>query len=252
MSPDCLHPSVILCHSFKTKLLLNPGQIVWVWISKTLWTTSHAGLVVNVIPGDDVVEACGDRSSDGEGESPVEGFPQQLQDFLSLLCGWQEGSTRGAAVSHPRVWVFRPLYPCRETVLYDDRSAVLKARQALPAAHHRHRALRLGPRVLSVIGVAYRTGRLKLENSVDTHRAKRVRALQRFLLLNFVQANGAVFRTFVWCVCHYFPVSDDKCVLPFRVWVGMCPEIHDVKIRKEPILLLSDAAHPCVRKWCKH
>ena len=72
-----------------------------------LWTTIHAGLVVNVIPGDDVVEACGDRSSDGEDESSVEGFPQQLQDFLTLLVVWQEGRTRGAAVPHPRVRVFR-------------------------------------------------------------------------------------------------------------------------------------------------
>lgn len=72
-----------------------------------LWTTIHAGLVVNVVPGDDVVEACGDGSSDGEDESSVEGFPQQIQDFLSLLVGWQEGTTRGAAVTHPRVWVFR-------------------------------------------------------------------------------------------------------------------------------------------------
>ncbi|TNN82837.1 hypothetical protein EYF80_006794 [Liparis tanakae] len=37
-----------------------------------------------------------------------------------------------------------------ETVLYDNGSAVLEARQALPAAGHRHRALGLGPRVLSV------------------------------------------------------------------------------------------------------
>ncbi len=72
-----------------------------------LWTTFDVGLVVNVVPGDDVVEACGNRSSDGEGESPVEGFRQQLQDFLTLLAGWQEGSTRGATVPHTGVWVLR-------------------------------------------------------------------------------------------------------------------------------------------------
>lgn len=34
-SSDCLHPSVILCHPFKAKLLLNSKQIIWIWISKT-------------------------------------------------------------------------------------------------------------------------------------------------------------------------------------------------------------------------
>lgn len=72
-----------------------------------LWTTSNAGLVVNIIPGDNIVEACGGRLPDREDESPVESFPQQLQDFLSLLAGWQEGSARGAAVPHSRVWVLR-------------------------------------------------------------------------------------------------------------------------------------------------
>lgn len=133
--------------------------------------------MMNVVPGDDVVEAGGDRSSDGEDESPVEGLPQQLQDFFPLLVGWKEGSTRGAAVPHPRVWVLRPLYPCWKAVLYDNTATALKARQALPAAHHRHGALRLGARVLSVVGVAYRTGGLQFENRVDTRRAKRVTAL---------------------------------------------------------------------------
>lgn len=133
--------------------------------------------MVNVVPGDDVVEARGDRSSDGEDDSPVEGLPQQLQDFLPLLVGWQEGSTRGAAVPHPGVRVFRPLYPRWEAVLDDNRAAVLEARQALPAAHHRHAALRLGARVLSVVGVADRTGGLTLEDRVDAHRAERVTAL---------------------------------------------------------------------------
>ena len=101
------------------------------------------------------------------------------------------------------------MYPRGEAVLYHNTAAVLKAGQTLPAARHRHGAFRLGARVLSVVGVAYRTSRLKLEDGVDTHRAERVTALERFLLLNFVQANGAVFRTFsdsagVWCVCHYF------------------------------------------------
>lgn len=176
-SSDCLHASVILCHSITTKLLLNPEQIFWIWISKTLWSTLYVGLVMDVVPGDDIVEACGDRSSDGEGESPVEGLPQQLQDFLTLLAGWQECNTRGAAVPHSGVWVLRPLYPRWECVLYHNRPAVLKAWQPLPAPRHRHRALRLVPRVLSVVGVAYRTSRLKLENRVDALRAKRVQAL---------------------------------------------------------------------------
>ena len=40
-------------------------------------------------------------------------------------------------------------------------------------------------------------------------------ALERFLLLNFVQADGAVFRVFgtrvaVRCLFRHFPVCDDK------------------------------------------
>lgn len=74
-----------------------------------MWSTTHIGLVVNIIPGDDVVEACGDRSPNGKDESPVKGFPQQPQDFLTLLTGWQEGSAGGAAVPHSWVWVLRLL-----------------------------------------------------------------------------------------------------------------------------------------------
>lgn len=89
-----------------------------------------------------------------------------------------------------------PLDPCWEPVLYGDSSAVLEARQVLPAARHRHRARRLGPRVHSVIGVAYRTSWLQLEKRVDALGAKRVKAPKRFLPLNFVQANSAVLRAF--------------------------------------------------------
>ena len=63
--------------------------------------------MVNVVPGDDVVEACGGRSSDGKYEPPVESFLKQPQDFFSFLAGRQESRTRGAAVPHPRVWVLR-------------------------------------------------------------------------------------------------------------------------------------------------
>lgn len=72
-----------------------------------LWTTIYVGLMMNVVPGDDVVEACGDGSTNGEDESPVKGLPQQLQDFLPFLAVWQEGRTRRAAVPLPGVWMFR-------------------------------------------------------------------------------------------------------------------------------------------------
>ncbi len=72
-----------------------------------LWATSSVSLVMNVVPGDDIVEARGNRLSHSKDEFPVKGFPQQLQDFLTLLARWQEGSTKGAAVPHPRVWVLR-------------------------------------------------------------------------------------------------------------------------------------------------
>lgn len=40
-----------------------------------LWTAIYAGLVVNVVPGNDIVEACGGRPSNGKSKSSVECFP---------------------------------------------------------------------------------------------------------------------------------------------------------------------------------
>lgn len=68
--------------------------------------------MVNIIPGNDVVEACSDRSPNGKDESPVKGFPQQPQDFLTLLTGWQEGNAGGAAVPHSWVWVIGLMITC--------------------------------------------------------------------------------------------------------------------------------------------
>lgn len=65
--------------------------------------------MVNIIPGDDIIETRGDGSPHGKDELPVEGFPQQLQDFLTLLTGGQEGDARGAAVPHSWVRVLRLL-----------------------------------------------------------------------------------------------------------------------------------------------
>lgn len=73
--------------------------------------------MVNVVPGDDVVEACGGRSSDGEYEPPVESFSKQPQDSLSLLAGRKESSTRGAAVPHPRVRVLGLQYGEQQNII---------------------------------------------------------------------------------------------------------------------------------------
>lgn len=65
--------------------------------------------MVNIIPGDDIVETRGDGSPNGKDEFPVKGFLQQPQHFLALLTGWQEGNAGGAAVPHSWVWVLRLL-----------------------------------------------------------------------------------------------------------------------------------------------
>lgn len=201
----CLHPLVTLGHSFKTKLFLNPEQIRWIWISKILWAASYVRLMVNVIPGDDVVEARGRRAPDGEDEPAVERFPQQPRHLLSLLAGWQEGRARGAAVPHTGIRVLGPLDPRRETVLYDDAAAVLVPGQLLPAARHRHRARRLGPGVRAVEGVADRTRGLLPENAVDALGAEGVATRERLLLPNRLQTNGAVLRTLLLrLVCWAF------------------------------------------------
>lgn len=59
---------------------------------------SDVGLVVDVVPCDDIVETCGNRAPHGEDEPLVEGLPQQLQHLLALLAGRQEGGASGAAV----------------------------------------------------------------------------------------------------------------------------------------------------------
>lgn len=63
-----------------------------------MWPPSDVGLVVDVVPCDDIVETCGNRAPHGEDEPPVEGLLQQLQDLLALPAGRQEGGARGAAV----------------------------------------------------------------------------------------------------------------------------------------------------------
>lgn len=68
---------------------------------------SRVGLVVDVVPCDDIVETCGNRASHGEDEPPVEGLLQQLQDLLALLAGRQEGGASGAAVPDAGVRVLR-------------------------------------------------------------------------------------------------------------------------------------------------
>lgn len=63
-----------------------------------LWPPSDVGLVVDVVPRDDIVETCGDGASHGKDEPPGEGLPQQPQDLLALLAGRQEGGASRAAV----------------------------------------------------------------------------------------------------------------------------------------------------------
>lgn len=155
-----------------------------------------------------------------------------------------------------------PLYPCWETVLDHNSSAAVKARQVHPAARHVHGADRLVPGVLSVVGVAYRTSGLRLEDRVDTLRAERVEARQRFLLPNFIQANGAVLLgavdytgVTVWAVFHYFPVCEES-YLSFSVFgcsrVSMCSEMCDVRIRESTMSFPLGDAPPCVRKWSEY
>lgn len=70
-----------------------------------LWPPCDVGLVVDIVPCDDIVETCGNRASHSEDEPPLEGFLQQPQDLLALLAGRQEGGAKGAAVSDAGVRV---------------------------------------------------------------------------------------------------------------------------------------------------
>ena len=78
------------------------------------------------IPGDAVVLAPADRPADGEGESPLEGRDQQLQDSLPLLVIRQEGcpGEPPGVEGFARVWVSLVLHSVVEDVLDDDHPAV--------------------------------------------------------------------------------------------------------------------------------
>lgn len=78
----CLHPSVILGHSFDTKLLLNPEQVCWIWISKTEMKKHKQS--------EDIVTGCLTVSpSNSKSSIPVKIY-QQLSTGLivSTFCLW--------------------------------------------------------------------------------------------------------------------------------------------------------------------
>ena len=62
---------------------------------------------MDVVPGDDVVEAGGGGLSDGEEEPPIEGYLQQPEDLLALLTSRQERRSGCAAILGSRVWMLR-------------------------------------------------------------------------------------------------------------------------------------------------
>lgn len=83
----------------------EPASFCWQSQSHTvetsnllLWPPSGVGLVVDIVPCDDIVETRGNGASHSEDEPPLEGLPQQPQDLLALLAGRQEGGASGAAV----------------------------------------------------------------------------------------------------------------------------------------------------------
>lgn len=124
--------------------------------------------MMDVIPSDDIAESSGGRPSNGEDKSLFKGFFEQFQDFFSLCTVWQVGCPGRASVLSTRIRVLRPLYSRGEQVIDSDRAAVFIPGKRLPVAGHGHGAFGLGPGINPVEGVAYGTGGLQLEHSVDT------------------------------------------------------------------------------------
>ena len=70
-------------------------------------TSTQVGLVVNVVPGDDIGEPGGGRGSYGEDEPALKCSRQELEYPLTLLTGRKKSPSGRAGVTFARVLMFR-------------------------------------------------------------------------------------------------------------------------------------------------
>lgn len=65
-----------------------------------------AGLVVDVVPGDDIRSPCGHGRADSEGETLVKCLAEQGQHLVALRAVREVGHPCGARIPNSWVWVF--------------------------------------------------------------------------------------------------------------------------------------------------
>ena len=80
---------------------------------------------MNVIPGDDIMHACGHGGADSEDEALLKGPPQQAQNSVPLWAVGQVGNSVRARIPDSWVWVLllqrkqvrRDIYPLHDVLV---------------------------------------------------------------------------------------------------------------------------------------
>lgn len=70
------------------------------------WPAPYWGLVVNVIPGNDILHACSHGGTDGEDKALFEGPAQQAQHTIPLRAVREVGHAVSSWVANAWIWVF--------------------------------------------------------------------------------------------------------------------------------------------------
>ena len=71
-----------------------------------LWSPCAAGLVVDVVPSDDIRSHCGHGGANSEGETLVKRLAEQGQHLVALGAVREVGHPSGARIPNSWVWVF--------------------------------------------------------------------------------------------------------------------------------------------------
>lgn len=153
------------CNAFFSELLRHTHQVCGVWVAKAARPTKYGCLVVNVIPGDDVLQARSHGGTDSEDKALFEGPTQQAQHTVPLRAIREVGHTVRSWVSNTRVWVIECLYSRREAVDNADTAIALMARKLqIRIPLHNHCTIgRLVPNQLAIDQSAHGTCFLHLK-----------------------------------------------------------------------------------------
>lgn len=187
------HTSVV-CNTLGSQFLLHPSQVGWVRIPKQLGSPCAAGLVVDVVPSDDIGSPCSHGRADSEGETLVKCLSEQGQHLVALGAVREVGHPCGTRVPNSWVGVFSPLDARREDILDDNGAVLLIAGQQEGGilGNQHPPVLGLVAHQLPVESAAHGAGLFHLQGPCDAALTEGVPALlQRLGILYLPQANGA-------------------------------------------------------------